>query len=135
MKVSVSNLLVPNVYTVCTSFSTVIPPVYFSLSGTNYLSSFSKIYLPSVGEGRGHSLVCHMNPNASGDSQGNWYYPNGSVVSDSGEWYVTRGDKVVSLNRMTSAQTPGGLYCCVVPTDDGTHTSCIVLGKALLWVS
>ena len=33
---------------------------------------------------------------------------------------------MVSLNRRTSAQTPGGLYCCVVPTDDGTHTACIV---------
>ena len=86
-----------------------------------------------MGEGHGNSLVCHiLSLNASENGQGNWYFPNGSVVSDSGEWYVTRGDEVVSLNRRTSAQTPGGLYCCGVPTNDGTHTACIVLGEALL---
>ena len=118
----------------CTQFLSlhaVAFPVYLSLSGSNYLSGFSKAHLSSVGEGGGGSLVCHMNLNASGDGQGNWYYPNGSLVTSEGEWYVTRGDEMVSLNRRTSAQTPGGLYCCVVPTDDGTHTACIVLGKDL----
>ncbi len=36
---------------------TVPPPVYLSLSSTNYLSGLSEIPLSSVGEGSG--LVCH----------------------------------------------------------------------------
>ena len=84
-----------------------------------------------MGEEHGISIVCHLYLNTSGGGQGNWYYPNGSLVTSEGEWYVTRGDEMVSLNRRTSAQTPGGLYCCVVPTDDGTHTACIVLSKEL----
>ena len=68
---------------------------------------------------------------------GEWYYPNGSVISaDSARegLYVTREQMSVSLNhRSGSEQTvTAGLYCCVVPISEGTLYSCIVLGKVKL---
>ena len=68
---------------------------------------------------------------------GEWYYPNGSVISaDSAKdgLYVTREQMSVSLNhRSGSEQTvTAGLYCCGLPTSEGTLYSCIVLGKVKL---
>ena len=114
-----------------------VPPVYLSLSSTNYLSGLSEILLSSVGEGRGSSLVCHtdlstccqqMNSTV-GDGGGAWHYPNGSSVSEEGDLYVSRDRQLVSLSRRTSAQPPPGVYCCVVPTTKGILHHCIVLGE------
>ena len=65
---------------------------------------------------------------------GEWYYPNGSVISaDSARrgLYVTREQMSVSLNhRSGSKQTvTSGLYCCAVPTSERELIySCIILG-------
>ena len=61
---------------------------------------------------------------------GEWYYPNGSVISaDSARgMYVIRKQKSVSLN-YRSGSVPAGLYCCVVPTSQGTQVSCAIFGK------
>ena len=61
------------------------PPVYLSLSSTNYISPVSVIPLSSVGEGRGSSLVCHTALDL-GEDGGlvNWYYPSGSVITEEG---------------------------------------------------
>ncbi|XP_064386974.1 sushi, von Willebrand factor type A, EGF and pentraxin domain-containing protein 1-like [Halichondria panicea] len=104
------------------------PPVYLSLSSTNYLSGLSEIPLSSVGEGR--SLVCHTDLAGCCDGNtGDWYYPNGSVVMEDGALYVRRGHMSVSLMSGT-ATAPGGLYCCVVPTSGGMSTACIVLASS-----
>ena len=104
-----------------------VPPVYLSLSSTNYLSGLSEIPLSSVGEGSG--LVCHTD--LAGCCEGNtgdWYYPNGSVVTEDGALYVSGGQMSVSLMMSGTATAPSGLYCCVVPTSGGMSTACIVLG-------
>ncbi len=102
------------------------PPVYLSLSSTNYLPGLSEISLSSVGEGSG--LVCHTD--LAGCCEGNtgdWYYPNGSVVMEDGTLYISRDQMSVSLVMSGTATAPGGLYCCVVPTSGGIDTACIVL--------
>ncbi len=105
---------------------TVPPPVYLSLSSTNYLSGLSEISLSSVGEGSG--LVCHTDfAGCCEGNTGDWYYPNGSVVMEDGVLYVSRGQMSVSLMMSETATAPGGLYCCVVPTSGGMSTACIVL--------
>ena len=65
---------------------------------------------------------------------GEWYYPNGSVISaDSARegLYVMREQMSVSLNhRSGSEQTvTAGLYCCGLSSSQGTLYSCIMLGK------
>ncbi len=103
------------------------PPVYLSLSSTNYLSGLSEIPLSSVGDGSG--LVCHTN--LAGCCEGNtgdWHYPNGSVVMEDGALYISRGQMSVRLMMSGTATAPAGVYCCVVPTSGGMDTACIVLG-------
>ena len=103
------------------------PPVYLSLSSTNYLSGLSEIPLSSLGKGSG--LVCHTD--LAGCCEGNtgdWYYPNGSVVTEDGALYVSGGQMSVSLMMSGTASAPGGVYCCVLPTSGGMSTACIVLG-------
>ncbi len=97
------------------------PPVYLSLSSTNYLSGLSEIPLSSVGEGSDLAGCCEGNT-------GDWYYPNGSVVMEDGALYVSRGQMSVSLMMSGTATAPGGVYCCVLPTSGGISTACIVLG-------
>ena len=109
---------------------TVPPPVYLSLSSTNYLSGLSEIPLSSVGEGSG--LVCHTDlASCCEGNTGDWYYPNGSVVMEDGALYVSRGQMSVSLMMSGTATAPGGVYCCVVPTSGGRDTACIVLSIML----
>ncbi len=105
------------------------PPVYLSLSSTNYLSGLSLIGLSSVREEGG--LVCHTNlPDCCESEGGNWYYPNGSVVMTEGVLYVRRGDRRVSLHLSSGAPPDtGGLYCCEVPTSGGMATICVILSE------
>ncbi len=103
-----------------------VPPVYLSLSSTNYLSGIFEIPLSSVGQGSG--LTCHTD--LAGCCEGNtgdWYYPSGSVVMEDGALYVSRGQMSVSLMMNGTATAPGGVYCCVVPTSGGMSKACIVL--------
>ena len=113
---------------------TVPPPVYLSLSSTNYLSGLSAIPLSSVGEGGG--LVCHTD--LAGCCEGNtgdWYYPNGSVVMEDGALYISRGQMNVSLMMSGTATAPGGVYCCVVPTSGGMDTACMYCVRLVLTMS
>ena len=65
---------------------------------------------------------------------GEWYYPNGTVISaDSARGlYVIREQKSVSLNYRSGA-VPAGLYCCVVPTSQGTQVSCAIFGECFFF--
>ncbi len=108
------------------------PPVYLSLSSTNYLSGLPETSLSSVGEEGG--LVCRTNlPDCCESEGGNWYHPNGSVVMTEGVLYVRRGDRRISL-QLSSGAPPdtGGLYCCIIPTSvTEADTMCIVLSKCI----
>ncbi len=106
------------------------PPVYLSLSSTNYLFGLPETSLSSVGEEGG--LVCRTNlPDCCESERGNWYHPNGSVVMTEGVLYVRRGNRSISL-QLSSGTPPvtGGLYCCIIPTVvRETDKMCIVLSK------
>ena len=63
---------------------------------------------------------------------GEWYYPNGSAVSANSArdaLYVSREQGSVNLNYRSGAETTSGIYCCVVPTSQGTLHRCAVIGK------
>ena len=124
--------------------STDPPPVYLSLSSTNYLSGLSEVSLSSVGEGRGSSLVCHTDlasccrqlDSGVEDGLGEWHYPDGSAVGSSREGdglYVSRGQMSISLNHRGDGNSVfGGIYCCVVPTTEGVFDSCVKIGKFIV---
>ena len=125
--------------------STVPPPVYLSLSSTNYLSGLPEIPLASVGEGHGSSLVCHtdlasccrqLDSGVEG-GLGEWHYPNGSAVGmkiEGNGLYTSRDQMAISLNhRGDTTNVPGGVYCCAVPTSKGQETMCANLGVYCLF--
>ena len=125
-------------------FSTVIPLGYLSHSSTNYFFGIPEVPLSSVGEGPDRSLVCHTDSTAccrqldSGmeGGVGDWYYPNGSAINadnSTGSVYVSRGHRNMSLNynRQVLESVAVGLYCCVIPTSQGTQTSCAILQTAI----
>ena len=61
-------------------------------------------------------MCCGRAQSPYGDILGNWYYPNGTGVANSGEmweFYRNRGPSVVRLNRRRGGVT--GIYFCVIP--------------------
>lgn len=69
------------------------------------------------------NVNCCGLPNRAGE----WYYPNGTIVSRSTEgldFFRTRGSQSVILNRRNDAQSPIGQYCCKVP--DASQTTQII---------
>ena len=49
---------------------------------------------------------------------GEWFYPNNDRVENmasDGDFYRSRGQGVVCLNRRNNAMMPTGLFCCEIP--------------------
>ena len=92
--------------------------VWFSLNYITYQNN-SNVILENIGEG-GDALLCitsltvccHQN-NTGGPVLGNWFFPNGTEVSSSGEMFITRGQMVVHLNRRRDGVE--GIYRCEIP--------------------
>ena len=76
---------------------------------------------------------CRNDPRAGETRQGDWRYPNGSLVDNSGsgnDIYRTRGASVVLLNRRNDATGSTGQYCCeVASAADSEARICINLSK------
>ena len=124
----------------------LVPPVYLSLSGSNYFTSNSEIVISSIGDTNDVALVCHTDlatccrasddPNPGGVGRGDWMFPNGivllaatTVTSDTNVIYRSRDTAVVRLHRRGTITTPTGTYCCVIPTSGGERTFCANLGE------
>ena len=104
----------------------------------------SQIPITDVGESTptsGGALVCRTDrtdccrndPFVGETRQGEWRYPNGVLVDNSGsgdDIYRTRGASTVLLNRRNDATVPTGQYCCeVASVDDLNARICINLSK------
>ena len=127
----------------------LVPLVYLSLSGTNYLTSNPEIVISSIGDAKEDALVCHTdlatccradndptNPDRVG--RGDWMFPNGTVLpagttvtSDTNVTYRTRDKAVIRLHRRGTITTPTGTYCCMIPTSGGGRTFCANLGELM----
>ena len=95
--------------------------VWFSLNGTTYQNN-SLVTLEDIGEGD-DALLCMTNLTACCSASytgnwfafGNWFFPNGTRVSSSGnQWnfHRTRGQMVVGLNRRRGGVE--GIYHCEI---------------------
>ena len=70
------------------------------------------------------TTCCRERDNPNGTGRGEWYYPNGTVVSSPGGdtgFYRTRDHMIIRLSRIgsyaSSQQT--GVYRCEIPGDGG----------------
>ena len=121
--------------------------LYFTLSGTVYLPG-DTILITDIGSENttnrsdpGSSLVCittNVNTNCcrsiDGGSRGEWYLPNGTRILNTPDanFYRTRYNQTVRLNRRNNAMSPTGVFICVVPNDTKStmnHTATITIGK------
>ena len=101
------------------NYTSSFPDVWFSLNGTTYRNN-SIVTLEDIGE-EGNGLVCMTNqtsccqPPYSDVVLGNWFFPNETRVSSSGnnDFFRDRGQMVVRLNRRRGGV--GGIYRCEIP--------------------
>ena len=106
------------------------------LNGVSYANN-SEIAITEVGEGDAvlcrtdRTDCCAPTENNGRMRQGEWRYPNNTLVRNSGsgdDFYRTRGNMVVALNRRNGATQPTGLYGCEVATRaDPNARICITL--------
>ena len=130
--------------------------VYLSLGSTNITINNTEILITDIGEdvpGGLPSLTCHTdlteccrNQDTGGQGgRGEWYYPDGRMVQNNadsaaageGFYGVRNAPQLIRLARrsasqqFTSALSPTGTYCCVIPTTGGEMTFCANLGNQL----
>ena len=92
----------------------------------NVLGNNSFVFRGSIGEGQDDSLRCVTNNSeCCSNGQGNWYDERGYEVHQGSDGdsdlYVTRGQRVVYLNRRTGGSV--GLWRCDVPDSSGVQQS------------
>ena len=91
-----------------------------------------ELLISEVGVGDG-GLVCRTDHDqcCDGSTDAIWLNPNKTVISSTrgdGDFYVTRGDGYITLNRYSYTTTAVGMYCCMVPVSGGsTETLCAAL--------
>ena len=86
----------------------------------------SYIHRGRIGEGHNDSLHCVTdNSDCCSNGEGNWYDETGGEVQQgpvgTSNLYVTRGDRVVYLNRRTGGRS--GMWRCDIPDSNGIHQS------------
>ena len=104
---------------------------YVSFMGQT-LANHSYVDLSTVGSepDGSDSVQCHtdLSPCCSGRQgphRGDWYFPDGTRLTFSGDMYEGRGAQRVDIHQ-TSATGPTGIYRCDIPTSavhDVTDTS------------
>ena len=91
------------------------------------------VLLDNIGESS-NSLLCLTDNTACcgrfqsyGNILGDWYYPNGTGVPNSGlnrDFYRNRGQSVVRLNRRRGGVS--GIYRCVIPDAAGVNQTMFI---------
>ena len=112
--------------------------VYLSLRGRVYANN-SIISITDIGRSvsqLNNALQCNTDRQpccaTSPNRYGNWFFPNGNVVTYTTSFYTNRGDDgTVNLNRVHSnVMTPTGKFCCAVAdATDTVQTLCIDIGE------
>ena len=93
------------------------------------------VLLEDIGESDAQSLLCLTNrtdccrpPQNPGGEIGNWFFPNGSQVLNSGDgwdFYTNRGPSVVRMHRRRGGVT--GIYSCKIP-DENAEVQILYIG-------
>ena len=111
---------------------------HFRFEGNDLLNN-SYILRARIREGHNKSLHCVTdNSDCCSNGEGNWYNETGGEVQqgpvgDSDNLYVTRGDRVVYLNRRGGGSS--GMWRCDIPDSNGVQQSIyIYLGTPMIGV-
>ena len=102
--------------------------LHFELGGTTYLNN-TVVVVGEIGEEDGalHCVTDRQNLNIN--RQGQFYYPDGSVVPISDmrqDFYRNRDSRFIRLNRRNSATSPLGQYRCEIPDSRGVMQNLLI---------
>ena len=66
-----------------------------------------------------NTRCCRNADNPNGGVRGEWYLPDGTRILNSKDtnFYRTRYNRTVHLNRRNNAMSPTGVFTCEVPSD------------------
>ena len=105
-------------------FLSTVAGVWFSLRGTTYQNN-SLVTVDDIGQDN-DSLLCITDQpsccqpsdteNVTWPAIGNWYFPNGTTVPDSGtqwDFHGTRGHMMIRMQRRGNLED--GIYHCEIP--------------------
>ena len=105
--------------------------MWFSLRNKTYQNN-SIVALEDIGEGvdallcKTNLVACCIRPyTGNWFALGGWLFPNGTRVSSFGDFYTTRGQMVIYLNRRRGREE--GIYRCAIP-DSLNVTQTIYIG-------
>ena len=104
--------------------------VYLSLEGQT-IANNSYIDIDEIGISDDSTLMCHTNRTSS-MVEGNWYYPNGTIVETEGEsnmsdafFRVNKTGGVISLFKTSSniaSSETGQFYCIILNANNINQT-------------
>ena len=96
--------------------------MFFQLGDSSIVTRNSELPISEIGMGDG-GLVCRTDHPQCCENYGLWLSPNNTAISSTrgdGDFYTTRGDGYITLNRYSNTTSAAGLYCCVVPVSGGS---------------
>ena len=102
-----------------------VPDVYLTLNG-DYIPNHGYVMISDIGSTDGTALICNTNNVTAHVPNGDWFAPDGTIVSDLGNGDIpgferNRGPMMVRLHRNTTTDPPSGpsegIYYCVVEDD------------------
>ena len=111
--------------------------------GTLYPNNTS-LFITDVGDVDNNNVLCvtDLAGCCTSPGRGQWIYPNGFINADGNslvrnnpsgdDFFRSRGNMIVRLERKNNAIGPTGQYCCQVPTmatPDTDSTMCVILSK------
>ena len=75
-----------------------------------------------MGTSSSDSVQCHTDlytccSGGQGPHRGDWYFPNGTRLSFSGDIFESRGLQRVALHHRNNADSPSGVYRCSISTN------------------
>ena len=99
---------------------------YFSLNGS-IIPNHGYVDISDIGVTDGTALLCHTNRQQQGESNGNWFAPNGNRVNfdDVKGFTRNRAPRAVRLIR-TTGPSPEGMYWCSILDAAGTPQTIFV---------
>ena len=72
------------------------------------------------------ALFCLTDSSDCCTSRGTWRFPSGTDISrnsGSSDFYFSRGNGILRLNRRSGISEPTGIYMCLVPTAASSSTA------------
>ena len=115
--------------------------MFFQLGASSVVTRNSELLISEVGVGDG-GLVCRTDYPQCCDisTVAVWLSPNNTVISSTrgdGDFYTTRGDGYITLNRHSNTTSAAGTYCCVVPVRGGSipvFCAVLTLSQGIVWI-